>query len=245
LTVANVLTSYERGAGPASFTVRGTASIREHGDIAFEDIFTGDQPAGAASAYVAGPITFLLKNATEAVEVEKLTLTIDAVEQSRTARIERVWLDTERARPGRDTAVKVLLRTNRGEEIVKSVPISIPVDATGTLQLLVADANRLSAEDRRTTRAAETQQVAQLIRTFNKARRSNRLYVRLSVPDEGAIVNGEPMAALPPSVIAVLEADRQSGTYTPLRSATRGEWEVPVELAVSGSRQLSISIDQR
>ncbi len=243
LTVANVLTGYERGAGPASFTVRGTASIREHADIAFEDIFTGDQPAGAASAYVAGPITFLLKNASEAVEVEKLTLTIDATEQSRSARIERVWLDTDRPRAGREVSVKVLLRTNRGEDLVKSVPIQIPIDASGTLQLLVADAGRLTAEDRRQTRGPETQQVAQLIRTFNKARRSNRLYVRLSAPDEGAIVNGEPMTALPPSVLAVLESDRNSGTYSPLRSATRGEWEVPVELAVTGARQLAITLD--
>ncbi len=244
VTVASVLTGYERGAGPASFTVRGTASIREHGDIAFEDIFTGEQPAGAASAYVAGPLTFLLKNASEPVDVEKLTLTIDATEQSRSARIERVWLDTDRPRAGREASVKVLLRTNKGEELVKSVAIQIPVDATGTLQLLVADANRLTAEDRRLTRGPETQQVAQLIRSFNKARRSNRLYVRLSASDEGAIVNGEPMTALPPSVLAVLESDRNSGTYSPLRSATRGEWEVPVELAVTGSRQLSITLDQ-
>jgi hypothetical protein len=244
LTVANVLTGYERGAGPASFTVRGTATIREHADISFEDIFTGDQPAGAASAYVAGPITFLLKNASEPVDVEKLTLTIDATEQSRTARIERVWLDTDRPRPGREATVKVLLRTHKGEELVKSVPIRIPVDATGSLQLLVADANRLTVEDRRQSRGAEPQQVAQLIRTFNKARRSNRLYVRLSASDEGAIINGEPMAALPPSVLSVLEADRNSGAFSPLRSAIRGEWEVPVELAIMGSRQLTITLDQ-
>ena len=149
LTVANVLTSYERGAGPASYTIKGTATIRSHGDIAFEDIFAGDQPAGAASAYVAGPITFLLKNASEPVDVEKLTLTIDATEQSRTARIERVWLDTDRPRAGREAIVKVLLRTYKGEELIKSVPIQIPANATGSLQLLVADANRLTAEDRR------------------------------------------------------------------------------------------------
>ena len=83
-----------------------------------------------------------------------------------------------------------------------------------------------------------------MIRTFNKARRSNRLYVRLSSPDQGAVVNGEPLAALPPSVLAVLEADRNSGTYTPLRSATRGEWEMAVELAVTGSRQLTLALDQ-
>jgi len=243
LTVANVLTSYERGAGPASYTVKGTATIREHGDIAFEDIFSGDQPVNAASAYVAGPLTFLMKNSTTRVDVEKVSLTIDATEQSRTARIERVWLDTDRPRAGRSVNVKVLLRTHTGEELVKTIPISIPVNASGTLQLLVADANRLAVEDRRSARP-ESQEVSQLIRTFNKARRSNRLYVRLSSPDEGAVVNGEPLSALPPSVLAVLEADRNSGTFTPLRNATRGEWEVPVELAISGSRQLTIALDQ-
>ncbi len=33
LSVANVLTSYERGAGPASFAIRGSASIRAEGDL--------------------------------------------------------------------------------------------------------------------------------------------------------------------------------------------------------------------
>jgi hypothetical protein len=244
LTVANVLTSYERGAGPASYTVKGTATIREYGDIAFEDIFAGDQPVNAASAYVAGPLTFLMKNSTTPVDVEKVSLTINATEQSRTARIERVWLDTDRPRAGRAANVKVLLRTHSGEELLKTVPIVIPGNATGTLQLLVADATRLSVEDRRSARGPEAQEVSQLIRTFNRARRSNRLYVRLSSPDEGAIVNGEPLTALPPSVLAVLESDRSSGTFTPLRSATRGDWEVPVELAISGSRQLTITLDQ-
>jgi hypothetical protein len=244
LTVANVLLSYERGAGPASYTVKGTATVEQYGDIAFEDIFAGEQPANAASAYVAGPLTLLMRNAATPVEVQKLALTIDATEQSRTARVERVWLDTDRPRAGRSVNVKVLLRTNTGEDLLKTIPIDIPAHATGTMQLLVGDANRLSAEDRRTARGAETQEVAQLIRTFNKARRSNRLYARLSSPDAGAVVNGEPLAALPPSVLAVLEADRNSGTYTPLRSATRGEWELPVELAVSGSRQLTIALDQ-
>jgi hypothetical protein len=244
LTVANVLLSYERGAGPASYTVKGTATVEQYGDIAFEDIFAGEQPANAASAYVAGPLTLLMRNAATPVEVQKLALTIDATEQSRTARVERVWLDTDRPRAGRSVNVKVLLRTNTGEDLLKTIPIDIPAHATGTMQLLVGDANRLSAEDRRTARGAETQEVAQLIRTFNKARRSNRLYARLSSPDSGAVVNGEPLAALPPSVLAVLEADRNSGTYTPLRSATRGEWELPVELAVSGSRQLTIALDQ-
>ena len=244
LSVANVLTSYERGAGPASFSIRGTASIRSEGDLSFEDIFSGEQPAGGAAAYVAGPLTALLKNSSEQVEVEKIVLTIDAAEHARSARIERVWLDTTRPRAGQDTVLHVALRSARGQEIVRQVPIQIPANLTGSLQLTVADAARTTADDRRDTRGADMQRVSQMMRTFNRARRNNRLYVRLTSSDSGAIVNGEPMAGLPPSVLAVIEADRNSGTVGSLRSMTRGEWELALDFAVTGSRQLTLSLDQ-
>ena len=244
LSVANVLTSYERGAGPASYAIRGSASIKSQGELSFEDIFTGEQPAGGAAAYVAGPLTALLKNSAEPVDVEKIALTIDATEHQRSARIERVWLDTTRPRSGQRAVVNVAMRSARGEEIVRQVPIEIPANVSGPLQLIVADAARTAADDRRDTRGADLQRVSQLMRTFNRARKNNRLYVRLTSSDSGAVVNGEPMAGLPPSVLAVMEADRNSGTVASLRSMTRGEWEIPLDFAVTGSRQLSLTLDQ-
>ena len=244
LSVANVLTSYERGSGPASFSIRGSASIRSQGEISFEDIFTGDQPVGGAAAYVAAPLTALLKNSGETVDVDRIALTIDASEEQRAARLERVWLDTPRPRAGERAIVHVALRSASGEEIVRQLAIEIPANVTGAMQLIVADAARTTADDRRDTRGADMQRVSQLIRTFNRARRNNRLYVRLTSPDAGAVVNGEPMAALPPSVLAVIESDRNSGTVGSLRTTTRGEWELPLDVAVTGSRQLTLNLDQ-
>jgi len=244
LAVANVLTAYERATGPASFTIRGTADIRAHDALEFEDVFTGDQPVGTAAAYIAGPLTQLFKNTSEPVDVERIALTIEAREEARSARIERVWLDTTRPRAGASAVVSVALRGPKGEEILKRVPITIPANLTGSVQLLVADSARAAADDRRESRGAETQRPSQIIRTFNRARRSNRLYVRLSTNDAGAVVSGEPMGGLPPSVLGVLESDRSTGTVSTLRSALRGEWEVPLDLAVSGSRQLTLSLNQ-
>jgi hypothetical protein len=244
LSVANVLSSYERGAGPASFTIHGSATIRSEGDLSFEDIFSGDQPAGNAAAYIAAPLTALMKNADESVQLDKITLTIDASEQAKTARIERVWLDTTRPRAGQNAIVNVAMRSARGDEIVEHVPIQIPANLSGSLQLTVADATRTQADDRRDSRGADLQRVSQLMRTFNRSRKNNRLYVRLTSTDSGAVVNGEPMAGLPPSVLAVIESDRNSGTVGSLRSMTRGEWELALDFAVTGSRQLTLSLDQ-
>ena len=58
-----------------------------------------------------------------------------------------------------------------------------------------------------------------MIRLLNKARKSNRLYVRLLRQEAGAVINGEALSSLPPSVLAVMEADRNGGSFSPLRNA--------------------------
>ena len=53
------------------------------------------------------------------------------------------------------------------------------------------------------------------------------------------------MAALPPSVLAVLEGDRNGGSFSPIRSATLGEYEIPLRVAVVGARTLTIDVESR
>jgi hypothetical protein len=40
-----------------------------------------------------------------------------------------------------------------------------------------------------------------------------------------------------------MESDRNGGSFSPIRSATIGEWEVPMDSAISGSRLLTIDVD--
>ena len=101
-----------------------------------------------------------------------------------------------------------MFRTYRGEEIVRTVPIEIPANASGALSLLVSDGNRLGMNEQREARAPQPRSVDQIIRTLNKGRRNTSLYVKLLGSDAGAVVNGELLAALPPSVLGVLEGDR-------------------------------------
>jgi hypothetical protein len=66
--------------------------------------------------------------------------------------------------------------------------------------------------------------------------------VKLLGSEAGAVINGESLPSLPPSVLAVLEADRNGGNFNPLATAPLGEWELPTEQAVSGSRTLTVNI---
>jgi hypothetical protein len=245
LSVLNTLTSYERENGVASYAVHGRAQIKNHAPLAFEDLFSGDQPSVGAAASVVTPINVLLRNSFEDVEIDALTLDIQASEQARSATLERVWLDGTRVKPGSTVNIKVLLRSYRGEEIMKTLPLQVPAQARGSLSVMVSDGVRLSQWESRELQVQplQTRGVPQLLQVLNSARRNNRLYVRLITRDGGAIVKGESLAALPPSVLAVMEADRSGGSFRPLQSAVLGEWEIPTDLAVVGSRTLTLPIE--
>jgi hypothetical protein len=242
--VLNTLKSYEREFGAATFTVKGRALIRKHGEVNLEDLFTGESPSVGAATYVAAPLTFLLKNDYEPVEIDGIDIAIAASEEPRTASIERIWLDTTQVHPGRTVPLKILMRTYRGDEVTRTVPIDVPTSADGPLTIMVADGSRLAQwEQREARQSQQAQGVAQMVRALNKARKNNRVYVRLLGQDTGAVVSGEFMSSLPPSVLSVIESDRNGGQFVPLRTSTLGEWDIPTDYAVSGARFLSVNVE--
>jgi hypothetical protein len=246
VAILNTLTSYERQNGVGTYVVRGAASLKKYGAVDFEDLFTGDQPSVGAAASVVGPINLLMRNAFEDVELEGLSLEIDASEQPRSATLERVWVDGTRVKAGSSADLKVLLRTYRGDEITKAVTIQIPANARGTVSVMVTDGLRLAQWESRELQVQpmQTHGLPQMIRVLNSARKNNRLYVRLVTRDNGAVVKGEPLAALPGSVLAVMESDRNGGSFRPLQSALLGEWEIAPGLAVTGSRTLTLPLEE-
>jgi hypothetical protein len=239
----NTLSSYERQFGSATFAVRGQARVKGHEAITFDDLFSTTQSATDASAYIVAPLTYLLSNDYEKVEVSGLELTISSAEEPKRATLERVWIDDPRPRAGRTVPLKMLLRSYRGEDEVQTVDVQIPAHVSGSLSIMVTDGSRLQQLELRESRTSpQLRSVEQVIKTLNKARRNNTLYVRLLSPQPGAVVNGEVLSSLPPSVLAVLEADRNGGNFNPVRSATIGEWELATEHAVSGARTLSLNL---
>ena len=167
-SILSTLTSYERETGAATFSIKGTMNVKSHGEIKIEDLFSGNSASLNAAGSVMAPLTFLLDNDFEPIHIESVDLTIQSTEQPRTATIERVWLDGARARAGRTVPLKVLMRTYRGEEVVSTVPLEIPANATGSLSVMVSDGARLAQWERREVRQpTEPRSVPQLMRALN------------------------------------------------------------------------------
>jgi len=243
--LANTLISYERQMGTATYAIHGTVGVKGHDAVSFDNLFaaTGNESAAlTASSSIVAPLTALVKNDYEKLDVETVDLAFRATDEPKTATLERVWIDEQRPRAGKTVPVKILLRTFRGEETIKTVPIDIPANARGVLSLMVVDGARLTQIDQREARSPQPRTVTQLIHMLNTTRRNDTLYVRLLSSDPGAVVNGEVLSSLPPSVLAVVEADRNSGTVGATNTATLGEWHIETGNAISALRTLSISL---
>jgi hypothetical protein len=243
-SLLNTLLSYERSIEAATFSVRGKALVKNHDAITYNNIFSGDQASVAAAAHVVGPMLYLMNNEFEKVDIEGLDVTMTTIERPKTAALERVWLDDLRPRAGRTVPLKMLVRTYRGDDELHTIPIQIPPYASGALTILVSDGGRLGAAEQREMRSSMARNVDVAIKALNKGRRNNTLYVKLLSSDSGAVVSGEMLSSLPPSVLAVLEGERNGGNFNPLHSATLGEWELATEHAVSGTKTLTINVSQ-
>jgi hypothetical protein len=241
--IANVLQAHERSQGAATVAVTGRATVAGHEPVFYDDIFVEDSPAVTVASAIAAPLVTVMGNEFEPADLGAIDLQVKVSEERESLTIQRAWLDTDRPKAGGTCTLKIALHGYRGQEETRSLPIEIPARASGSLTLLVTDATHLAQWEQREMRTPAPWTLDQILRAVNRARRGNRLYVRLVGSAPGALVDGEQLPTLPPSVLAVYEAGRSSGSFSPLRSALLGEWEITTGVAVLGSRQLTFNVD--
>jgi hypothetical protein len=247
-SLVSILQSTERQFGSQTVKVSAWVETTDDRRINIEDVFADQQAAVSASAMVASPLAFLLTNDFQDIALRDIRVQVEASEQPQTAKLVRAWLETDEVAPGGTVALKLLLRSYRGDDILESVDVTVPpYIRSGSLRLLVADAETLSSVERREARQAFVpKDLDQLVRAINSLRKNNRLYIRLSRTDaSGAIVAGEYLTSLPPSVMGVMETDDSSSGFTPLGTSTFWEHEIKTDYSVSGARILSLEVATR
>ena len=82
-----------------------------------------------------------------------------------------------------------------------------------------------------------------MVRAINKVKKSDRLYVKLFRITPGAVIGTSEMPNLPPSMVATLNSDRNSGGYTPTVLSAVYEMELPpAEFVISGQQLIALDV---
>lgn len=246
IAMYSAVTATERQVGNQTIKLKGRIAIKGQPDILLDNSFSS--PNGVALFAVndiARPLAALFNSGFDALDVQGIEVDMTAADNRSGGTLSRLWIDKTEVRRGESIEIQVFARHDNGSEFVERIPLAIPADApVGPLVIMVGDgASMNQAEMRQPTGDFVPRDLSQLIRTINKLKRNNRLYVKVLRSGTGAIVNNEEMPSLPPSVLATLGSQRTSGGYTPLSVATLDEQELaPSHFIISGQQAITINV---
>ncbi|MBL8188906.1 MAG: hypothetical protein JNK38_12910 [Acidobacteria bacterium] len=243
MMVLSTITSTERAIGDSTLQIRGILKLAGQSDVEFENRLSVSMNSPLAAAFaVSKPISTLFNSGFSDMRLEKITFDIASYDTRNTGRLDRLWINRTEVRPGEKIEIQAFARTDSGGEYIERIPVEIPADAPlGQLQIVVGDGASIQAMEPRT--GISPKSLGQLVRELNKIRKADRLYVKLTRSESGAIINNEELPNLPPSVLATLGSERTSGGYVKTGSSTFLEKELPpAEFVISGQRTLTLTV---
>jgi hypothetical protein len=229
LAVYNTLISSERAQGAITLRVKGTINVKGESAVEVDNRFSSDSDAPALAARsIAVPVSYLMSPGYSNLDLQDIDLEISSQEKDLSAVLDSVRLSHTEVKAGESIDVEISCNKANGEVIRETYPVKIPENASpGSLTLLVADgASLMSLDEQEEGENLIPRDLTQLIRFINSIRKNDHLYVRLFRQEPGAIVKGEGLPGLPPSILSILKSDRKAGAITSIRTSTLTESEL-------------------
>jgi hypothetical protein len=245
--IFNAITASERGLGEMTLAVSGKIHLKNYEPVNIDNVFTGDANAPVMAAVgTMAPIQYLMTAGYNAVDIERVDLEIVSTERKTNAQLESISVDKTEVHAGDTVTLTASLRDAAGGGVfIERHSIQIPAGLpAGPIQLLAGDAASVTSTDLRIGPNAMIRDLPQAIKELNSLRKNDRLYIRILNNEPAAVIGGQELPSLPPSMIAVMDTGRSSSRgVTRTGSSTVREYELPPSrFVIQGQRSLSLTV---
>lgn len=236
ISVYNAILAQERGLGETMVELSGEIKVKGQEPLLVNRRFAGGNATQLAAAAIATPVMVLLKSRFDDLEISGIELTVASIDGSKTGVLERILVDRTRATAGETIELQAFARTQAGRTFVQRIPVTIPADAhVGPLSIVVGDGFTLQQSS--PLQQFVPRDLSELVRTINRIKLPDRLYVQTTRTTQGAIIGSSEMPNLPPSVLATLNNERTVGGIKPVVQTIVSETQVPPAAFIIGGRQ--------
>jgi hypothetical protein len=246
LTVYNTIIVSERAQGSATLKIKGKISIKGEQDVVVDNRFSSDSDApNSASLSIAVPVSYLMTAGYKNLDLQNIDIEISSQESDQTAILDSIRFGRTEVKAGESLDLELSWKKANGEVIRKTYPVKIPANASpGSLTMLVSDgATLMSLDEHEEGENLIPRDLTQLIKFINNLRKRDRLYVRFFRQEPGALVRGEGLPGLPPTILSILKSERRAGAIAPIHTSTLMESELPTsEYMATGARVLRLTV---
>ena len=245
MAIDNVVTTLEKRTGERTLVWKSL--IRTPGrSVRWDSVFSGLSAREEAVASLALLTNYLMANEFHDLTILGMDVEIAHSDRLQGARIVHVEAQKERVRPGETVPVWVDLADFRGATRRVVMNLKVPEDTpAGPLSVFVGDGSAATAYDLGLM-PADPQSLEQVLDFLARVRPANTLNLLAYRHAPGALVAGEAMAGLPPSVTAILRDRGPGEASTPELSYVRLQSEsIEQPLPITGSARLKVEVQPR
>ncbi|MEP6993603.1 MAG: SpoIVB peptidase S55 domain-containing protein [Acidobacteriota bacterium] len=241
MAIDNVLTTLEKRAGERTIVWKSAIQTSER-TVRWDSVFSGLTAREEAVTSLALLTNYLMANEFHDLSIRGVEVEISHSDRMQSARVVNVEAQREKVRPGESVPIWVDLEDFRAGPRRVVMTAKVPDDAPpGPLTIFVGDGNAATAYDL-ALYPPDPHSLDQVLDFLARVRPPNTLNLLAYRTASGAVVNGQMLAALPPTRAALLR-DRGPGDNTMdlgyLRlQAVSVEQPVPV----SGSARLNLEV---
>ena len=251
--VWNSLQSARFSSGNYTLTLDGEIILNDSNNLKISNIYStnsfsesdgGGKDIGKAVLDIFSSFTPLIMNEYKYPDIREIKLNYTAVPGKQSTTIDRIWYDKKSIVPGQDFTIFVKLRDFKGKTRTIKRVISIPQNLSSRVVMVsVGNGDYISKIERQMGSARfRTNGYDDILRILNQRRKNNALYVQVRSLEMGAIVEGEELQALPPSVLNLL-ADTQSGQASDkLYKKLLYEYQIPFDTEIFSGKTIRLPV---
>lgn len=241
VAIDNVLTTLEKRAGERTIVWKSAIETSDR-TVHWDSVFSGLTAREEAVASLALLTNYLMANEFRDLSIRGVEVEIAHSDRLQNARIVHVEAQKDKVHPGESVPVWVDLEDFRAGLRRVVMTARVPGDAPpGPLTVFVGDGNAATAYDL-ALYPPDPHSLDQVLDFLARVRPPNTLNLLAYRTAAGAVVNGAPLAALPPTRAALLR-DRGPGDGSPDLAYLRLQAEsVEQPVPVSGSARLILEV---
>ncbi|HEV8610518.1 MAG TPA: SpoIVB peptidase S55 domain-containing protein [Thermoanaerobaculia bacterium] len=241
IAIDSVLTTLEKRAGERTLVWKSSIRTPDR-NVRWDTVFSGLAAREDAVTSLALLTNYLMANEFRDLPILGVDVEIAHSDRLQNGRIVNVEPGKERFRAGERVPVRIDVVDFRGGSRRVTLDLDVPRDTPpGPLTVFVGDGNSATAYDL-AIYPADPQSLDQVLDFLGRMRPPNSLNLIAYRRAPGAVVAGEALAALPPTVAALLR-DRGPGDGTPNLSYLRIQSRsVEQPVPITGSVQLNLEV---
>lgn len=240
------LMATERSLGSATVECDYRLTITDRSPYARKNLFAGDDAPGEAAAAVAGDLAQIMNNRLTDIEIDSAAITLTLSETSRTAVIERAFLDRDVVRPGDTLPLRIFLKPFGFPTEQKTVALALPPGLpAGELTVFVSFADSAVLFERRAAPGKYAPATAgQLIDLLGRRPANNDIVVSVFADIAGATAAGRELPGLPPSAISVIKRSNAEGAFQLTNRSLVLRTTIPTGYVVRGTALLGATVER-